>query len=386
MDQIEVKIAELEARVSEDYVEIGRALSALDRNAWRNDTLLKYLHNVDALRASAEGFQADIRTIHSTLERRERLETERRKIEHRVAEAERERRKTFAELAAASYALYKSLPQREKYRTFFEPAAREEAEQARLEADLQSLSAPDVPKGLFRRLRTLSRKLVLRGGLRRSRARRARAFEEIGTRLVETDFATYATGDLKLLFDADQDRRRTLDALRQDIDRNRKEATEVEELLRRHGVGTDVRVRLADLEKRITDVKRQLEVVYGWAGQLFVEHDLRAEAANDALSARVENVLALRRQIADKRAQVHRDKAAQEIESLEKREETLRRKRVKLDEELKIKEREIAEIEGEIRLGQRRIDELRRVVAGEAPYTKIPPAPPDFYPPRQNKA
>jgi hypothetical protein len=75
-----------------------------------------------------------------------------------------------------------------------------------------------------------------------------------------------------------------------------------------------------DIEKRIEGMSKELDVIHCWAGQLYLERDLRSEIADDALRAKVEIVSGLRESIRKKRQQVDRLKAEIEIEEITRKE------------------------------------------------------------------
>ena len=120
-------------------------------------------------------------------------------------------------------------------------------------------------------------------------------------------------------------------------------------------------------------------------GQLFLERDLRDELKDDTLSAKYEIVAGLRETIHKKRQQIDRLKAEAEIEDILRREKERRARRRQIEEEMRVKERQIGTIDIEINVGLRRLEELRRVVNGEAPYIDAPPLPPlpELYPPSE---
>jgi len=127
-------------------------------------------------------------------------------------------------------------------------------------------------------------------------------------------------------------------------------------------------------------VLRELDVMHGWAGQLFVEKDLRTEFADVGLGAKYEIVGGLRSSIVRKREAIGRLRAETELEELSKKEKALRAKRKAIEDELKQRERQISVVDLELNGAERRIAELKRVLAGEIAFTE--PAPPpttDFY-------
>jgi len=124
-------------------------------------------------------------------------------------------------------------------------------------------------------------------------------------------------------------------------------------------------------------------VMHCWTGQLYLERDLRGEVQDGNLSAKYEIVAGLRESIRKKSQQIDRLKAETEIEEITRKERERRARRKQLEEDMRVKERQIGVIDIEINMGLRRLEELKRVMTGEAPYTDAPPLPPtpDLYHP-----
>ena len=80
--------------------------------------------------------------------------------------------------------------------------------------------------------------------------------------------------------------------------------------------------------------------------------------------------------IRQKRQAIDRLKAEGEMEEILKKEKERRARRRQLEEEMRVKERQIGTIDIEINVGLRRLEELKRVVNGETPYVDAPPLPP----------
>ena len=124
-------------------------------------------------------------------------------------------------------------------------------------------------------------------------------------------------------------------------------------------------------------------MIYCWTGQLFLERDLRGEIQDDTLGAKYEIVSGLRETVHKKKQQIDRLKAEAEIEEIQRKEKERRARRRQIEEEMRVKERQIGTIDIEINVGLRRLEELKRVVNGETPYADAPPLPPlpELYPP-----
>jgi hypothetical protein len=211
------------------------------------------------------------------------------------------------------------------------------------------------------------------------------AYEHAGAKIADTDFGRHTEGALRELFESIRERKEAADALAQENDRRHQQIdTHRQELMRLEAKERpDERVR--DLERRIEGLLKELEVIYCWTGQLFLERDLRDELKDDSLSAKYEIVAGLRESIHKKRQQIDRLKAEAEIEDILRREKERRARRRQIEEEMRVKERQIGTIDIEINVGLRRLEELRRVVNGEAPYIDAPPLPPlpELYPPTE---
>jgi len=387
IEQLDAEITRLEQQIGSECAAIGKHVSGLGLGDVRTPELAKYLHSVHTLKKSEEDFRDDISRIRDTIRKLGELEGAIDDAERRARDLGREREGKFVEIGAGAYTVYKGLPdaERDRFRAFFEEVLKLDLEIARFEADLKQLEEDEKRQGIWQRLTTKGKKIVLRGSINRVERQKMKAYADAGGKVADSEFAERTTGDLRLLFDFAHEKKRAIDALHDDARHVREEMQRHRDTLKKYGIDGEPDGRCDELEKRIADVRRELDVLYGWMGQLFMDKDLRSEMADSQLGAKYEIVNAMRHQIARKRAHIHRLKAELEIEELQKKEKGLRQRRKALEDELRVKERQIAVADLEISTGQRRIEELKRVITGEAPYTEAPalPPPPDFNAPRQ---
>ena len=92
-------------------------------------------------------------------------------------------------------------------------------------------------------------------------------------------------------------------------------------------------------------------------------------------------IAGIRGTIRDKKRRVDVLKAEIEIDELIKKEKALLIKRKTIEEEMRVKERQMNVADIELSMGRRRLEELKRVVHEEQPYAEPSPLPPspDFY-------
>lgn len=386
IEHLDSEISRLEQQITAECVEIGRRLASLPLPGARSPELLKYLNSVATLRASVQGFRGDIDRIH-TLTRQ--IEARGQEIDHnnrRRSELLHERQGRFVELGVGGFQVFKTLPEheREPYRPTFEELLRLDLESERRHEELRALEADEQARGgLFDKLKRNWHKLQLRGDISHLDKAKNAAYEQAGARIADSDFIRFLEGGpLRQLFEFAQERKRTAELLAQENDLKVEEIEAYRQELKRFGTDGQTDGKIKELERRIEGIQKELDVMHCWTGQLYFERDLRAEVGDATLAAKFELVAGLGESIRKKRQQIHRLKAELEIEDLVRKEKTLRARRKMLEEEMRVKERQIGVIDIEINLGLRRQEELKRVLAGEAPYNDAPPLPPtpDLYP------
>ena len=381
VERLEAETARLEARIAAECVEIGASVAGLDRARWRNPELLKFLQSADGIRSSADAFRTDIARIRDLARHAAALQREvadDRKRRDRLLAERAERR---VELGAGSFAQFGWMADREPWRPLFEEVLKIDAESERRRKELADLEEKDAKSGLLGKLKAKTRKFMLRGELTRIDRDKAEAYGRAGAKAEEAGFGRLAEGPLKKLYEALEERKRGADDAGGSADRKSAEAEGCRAELKRLEADGDPEARVKEIERRIEGLSRELGIMHGWAGQVFVERDLRGEAKDAALDARYEIVAGLRASIGERRREAGRLRAELEIEALRKAEKELRARRQSLDDERRARERDIAAIDVEINAGLKRIEELGRVAAGESPYRDAPaPSPPP--PPR----
>ena len=377
IEHLESEIRRLEGSITSECVDIGRRTASLAPPGAANEELLKYLNSVRALRRAADAARDDIDRI-GALARRIRSNTQEIEENRRAGDQLlRERAARFGELGTGSYAVFKTLTDREPYRLTFEDLLKIDLETEHKHEALKQLEAERQGKGMFARLKYIPRQFGLRSDIDRLEKAKGVAYERAGARAAESDFARYVEGPLRQLFDAIQDRKRAADALVAENDLKAEGIERDRQELKRLGALEGAEEKTREIERRIASTGKEMDVMHSWIGQLFLERDLRREINDGGLDAKFEIVAGLRESIRKKRRQADRMKAEMEIEEITRREKDRRGRRNMLEEEMRAREREISAIDVEINAGLRRIEDLRRVVTGEAPYTDPRPSPPD---------
>src|SRR6185295_16608860 len=388
IEHLDADFRRLEHQITAECVEIGRRASAVAPAAVHTEELAKYLNSAATLRRSIDAFRADIERIRALAREIETLGQEAHETGVRRDQILRERQSRFMELGAGAFALFRKLSDGAAYRPMFDELLKLDKDVEDRTTELNELQAQEQSKGFFDKIKVKAKKVMVRGEMNRLDRAKTGAYEHAGAKIADTDFGRHAEGALRELFDSIRDRKSAADALAQENERRLEQIdTHRQELMRLEAKERpDERVR--DLERRIEGLLKELEVIYCWTGQLFLERDLRDELKDDTLSAKYEIVSGLRESIHKKRQQIDRLKAEAEIEDILRREKERRARRRQIEEEMRVKERQIGTIDIEINVGLRRLEELRRVVSGEAPYIDAPPLPPlpELYPPTEPRA
>jgi chromosome segregation ATPase len=377
LDALAADIARVELQIHSEFVSVGRIIAGLDRSVVRNPEMAKYVAGMETLRKSADTYRDDIARIRETAKRVETLDKEARESDEKIRSLTEERESRLVDLGAGCWTVYRGLADKTPYRSIFEEVSKFDTEAERVARDLADLEREER-QGFFDKLKSFGAKLGKRSTISKLEKRKQDALIKA---LAASDFSRHATGDLALVFDFVADKQRSIAALAESAARARAEAAQLREALKKLGIDDDVDLRVRDFEKRIADVLRELEVMHGWAGQLFIEKDLRTEFADAGLGAKFEIVGGLRASIVRKREAIGRLRAEMELEELSKKEKALRAKRKAVEDELKQRERQISVLDLELNGAERRMAELKRVLAGETAFTEpAPPPSPDFYP------
>lgn len=385
IEHLDTEFRRLEHQITAECVEIGRRAAAVAPAAVRTEELAKYLNSAATLRRSIDAFRADIERIRALAREIDTLTQEAHESGVRRDQLLRERASRFMELGAGAFGLFRKLPDGAEYRPVFEDLLKLDKELEERTAELNELQVQEQSKGFFDKIKLKAKKVMVRGEMNRLDRSKTGAYEQVGAKIADTDFARHAEGALRELFDSLRDRKQAADALALENERRVHQADAHRQELQRLEAKDRPDERVRDLERRIEGLLKELEVIYCWTGQLFLERDLRDELKDDTLAAKYEIVSGLRESIQKKRRQIDRLKAEAEIEEILKREKERRARRRQIEEEMRVKERQIGTIDIEINVGLRRLEELRKVVSGEAPYVDAPPLTPlpELYPPSE---
>ncbi|HLF94289.1 MAG TPA: hypothetical protein VJB14_12570 [Planctomycetota bacterium] len=383
IEHLDGEVRRLEHQITAECVEIGRRIAGLDHSGVRNEELRKYLNSVETLKRSTESSRADIDRIRGLTRQIETRAQEIDENNRRREQLQRERHSRFVELGAGTYTVYKALADRDPWRATFEEVIKLDLEIDRRHEELKALEADEATKGFFKSLALKPRKMSLRGDISRLDREKTVAYEQAGAKIAETEFLRLTEGPLRQLFEAVQERGRTIESLGAQNDRKVDEIERCRADLKRLEADDRAGEKIKEIEKRIEGMQKELDVMHCWTGQLYLERDLRGEVQDGNLSAKYEIVAGLRESIRKKSQQIDRLKAETEIEEITRKERERRARRKQLEEDMRVKERQIGVIDIEINMGLRRLEELKRVMTGEAPYTDAPPLPPtpDLYHP-----
>ena len=386
IERLDAELRRLEHQITADCVDIGRRAAAAAPSAVNTEELAKYLNSAVTLQNSITGFHDDIDRIRSLVQSLAALQKECDEAVRRRDQILRERQSRFMELGAGAFALFRKLPDGAAYRPLFEELSRLDQEVDERNKELQKLQDQEQSRGFFDKIKLKARKVMVRGEISRLDRAKGAAYEHAGAKIADSDFARHADGALRDLFGSIRDRKAAADGI---LDENAGRQAEMEsqrlELQRLEAVDRSEE-RIRDLERRIESLGKELEVIHCWTGQLFLERDdLRHEIRDETLSTKIDSVLGQREVIRQKRQAIDRLKAEGEMEEIQRKEKERRARRKQLEEEMRVKERQIGTIDIEINVGLRRIEELKRVISGDAPYVDAPPLPPlpDLYPPTE---
>ncbi|MBV8878466.1 MAG: hypothetical protein JO332_00745 [Planctomycetaceae bacterium] len=385
IERLDADLRRLEHQIAADCVDIGRQAAAAAPSAVNTEELAKYLNSAVTLQNSISGFHADIERIHGLVQSLVALQKDSDDAARRRDQILRERQTRFVELGAGAFALFRKMSDGAAYRPLFEELVKIDKEVDDRNKELQQLQDEEQSKGFFDKIKLKARKVMVRGEISRLDRAKAAAYEHAGARIADTDFARYADGTLRELFGSVSDRKAAADAIIVENERRQSEMESQRIELQRLEAMDRADERIRDLQRRIESLTKELEVIHCWTGQLFLERDLRHEIKDEALSAKIDSVLAQREAIRQKRQAIDRLKAEGELEEIQRKEKERRARRKQLEEEMRVKERQIGTIDIEINVGLRRAEELKRVINGEAAYVDAPPLPPlpELYPPTE---
>jgi len=388
IEHLETDLRRLDHQITADCVDLGRRAAASAPSSVNTEELAKYLNSAVTLQNSINDFRSDIDRIHALVRDIEALTREIEDASRRRDQILKERQNRFMELGAGAFVLFRKLPDGAAYRPLFEDLLKLDKEVDDRNAELKQLQEEELSRGFFDKIKLKAKKVMVRGEINRLDRTKASAYEQAGAKIAATDFARHSEGPLRELFESIRDRKKAAEDIDVENERRNAEIDAFRQELQQLEAADRAEERVRDLERRIEGLQKEIEVIHCWTGQLLLDRDLRGEFKDPELAAKVEAVLGLRTAIHQKRQSIDRLKAEGELEEIARKEKERRARRKQLEEEMRVKERQIGTIDIEINVGLRRLEELRRVVNGEAPYIDAPPLPPlpELYPPSEPRA
>lgn len=383
------EVERLGEQINAECAEIGRRLAETGFAARAEGELQKYLRNIDSTRKTVEGYRADIERIRKLGERIEELRKTVDANQKKLRELERERETKYEEIGAAAYRKFKVLDDDLSYRELFQPVLEIDAGIARHEEELRKLERDEAECGLIEKLlRFKTKKVVVRGQISKLEKTKRKAYFDVGKHAVHSDFMNRLRTELDSVMAFLDERQAQMKELTEKNTSLAAEATNADEELRRRGADQEAPAKIREIEKRIEDQSRELHVMHCWAGQHFVEKDLRDAAGDDGINAKVALISGIRGSVREKKRRMDVLKAEIEIDELIKKEKAHQLKRKTLEEEMRVKERQMNVLDIELSMGRRRLEELKRVVHEDQPFAEASPLPPapDFYEKRDEAA
>jgi DNA repair exonuclease SbcCD ATPase subunit len=383
IEHLEADLRRLDHQITADCVDLGRRAAASAPSSVNTEELAKYLNSAVTLQNSINGFRSDIDRIHALVRDIDALSREIEDASRRRDQILKERQNRFMELGAGAFVLFRKLPDGEAYRPLFEDLLKLDKEVDERNAELKQLQEEELSRGFFDKIKLKAKKVMVRGEINRLDRTKTAAYEQAGAKIAATDFARHSEGPLRELFESIRDRKKAAEDIDVENERRNAEIDAFRQELQQLEAADRAEERVRDLERRIEGLQKEIEVIHCWTGQLLLDRDLRGEFKDPELAAKVESVLGLRTAIHQKRQSIDRLKAEGELEEIARKEKERRARRKQLEEEMRVKERQIGTIDIEINVGLRRAEELKRVISGEIPYADAPPLPPlpDLYPP-----
>lgn len=375
-------IDQLQSRIATECAEIGRRLAELTEPLAAPPELRKYLSNIASLRRSIASFHDDIRRIGDSQHHLEQLRRETADGQKRLRRLQAECESRYEEIGAAAYQAFRSATDSVSFRDIFRPLIDLDDEIRRHEEELRRIEEEERRASLLEKLiRHKGRKVILRGSIHRVERGKLKAYFEVGRRVCDSEFARRIQDRAGKALAFVEERRRQADAIAARNADCAAKITRLEQELRDLGVTSSPQDRIADLEKKIASVEEELRVLTAWAGQWFVDHQPPLPQRPEEIDTKTTLIGGIQKTIAEKQRRIDALKAEIEIDELLEKEKKLKVRRKTLEEELRVKERQMAVLDIEINIGRRRLDELNRVIHQGAPYREAEPLPqpPDLY-------
>jgi chromosome segregation ATPase len=356
--QLEKESRELELRLREEYVEIGRRLGSSPPERAAQQAIAGHLEKLKDLQQKHDDIRAEAEKLLKTLADLEATDQQLTELRQQLEKTTQEFETGAKALGGIAAKTYEGLENRVPYEPYFEPVLKADKEIARLEKELTTLETEEKTKGFFGKLVSKGKSLSLRSAVSKQAESKESSYARLAKMLLDTDFARHLTGDARSAFDAVKRQRDEIVGLQKRIS----ELTVAQEdrrlVLRRLCGEADPRDRGKDYEKKLAESQIELDTVYHAAAEALVG-DKSFKPGDSALAGRINYVHSLRAAINDRRQRIAVLRGQLEVEELASREKALRRKREQIESEIKVRQEQVVTIDAEIEKARRRIDELK---------------------------
>lgn len=354
--QLEKETRELEDRLRDEYVEIGRKIGSQPPGDAPGDPLNRLADaqkKHDALRSDAE-------QILKTLADLEATEQQLEGIKSRLDKTAREFETTARNLGSAAAQVYAGLSLPETYRPYFEPIVKADQEIVRLEKELTTMEAEEKSKGFFGKLVSRGRSIGVRSAVGKQTEAKQDYYAKLANLLLDTSFAEHLSGDARALFDAASRQRAEIVAAQKQISDLTVAQEERHAELRRRCGDADPRERGKEIEKKLGEAQKELDLIHQSIAEALLQNRGFRPSGDAAMTGRINYVHSLRAAIQERNGRVAVLRGQLEIEELLSREKGLRKKREQLESEIKIRSDQIRTIDAEIDKALKRVDELKK--------------------------
>jgi hypothetical protein len=362
--QLEKEIRELEGRLQEEYLEIGRRLGALPAEF---QSLPKVAAQLRLIRVEQEKHEALKREAETLLKTAADLDVAEQKIgelKSRLEKIAPELEAKASELGTAAARVYPTLPSPETFRPFFEPVLEADAEIERLEKELTAMEEEDKSRGFFGKLVSKGKSIGVKGSISKQREARAGLMGTLGKRLLDSTFAAHLTSEPLALFEAATRLRLELAASQKQLGDLALEQEGRRARLQEICGARDPAEVGRELEQKVASAGAELDRAHARAARELVDDGTMRGADDPGMVGRLNYAHSLRTAVESKSRRVAFLRGHLEIEELFAREKTLRKKKEQIQAEIRLREEQIRAIDDEIGRGARRVEELKRTLEG----------------------
>lgn len=358
--QLDKETRELELRLREEYVEIGRRAGLGHAKTLQQASAARDLDRMKDVQKRHEALQQDAEKILKNLADLEEAENKHATLKDQLDKAMLEYEAAAKDLGKASAQLYGTLTLPDTYASYFEPIAKANKEIEKLEKELATIETEEKSKGFFGKLVSKGKSMGVRSAVGKQQETKQDYYAQLGRMLVDTSFSDHLSGDARALFDTVKRQKGELAALQKQIGDLQLVQEERRAALKQLCGGADPRARGRELEKQLSAAQDEMDVLHVSIAEALVGDKSYRPTGDPSLADRISYANSLRAAIEDRKTRIAQLRAALEIEELQSREKAFRRKREQIESEIRIRQDQIKAIDAEIDKAQKRIEELKR--------------------------